>query len=493
MSTGFEKSFRLRKFVLFYAGVAQEQVIRPLHTRLDQQLVALAMEATNFGQNITSGAFRPIASSIIQPKAQHEGLSIVENGWGTPRLSFLMEIEVINNYTGMTNVMAFSGYTDHVGTIQRNGNDMLDPQMRLYFNNCVRLATIQTPTPHGVANRMVSRVAEQILRPTVVPNYTPGGNSEYTMRPVDVMTVGGSASIMQSSGLRVDNYAPSFNSGPKLANRNDMLGASYLARSVSSYTAANAEVDDGYTHADVASIASGNLNNNLMESNDFLRSLGNRFDFNDPAFGGSITMSELCQLDPNADHIAQVIIPPVPQRQQQQTMVANSCGWGGSDNETIAANIICQAVPTIMCRFMLGRLSFTVTNDTITGEPSIEWNNLQGFTDGLDVRPFIGAIAEYILTEILAPISFQGQTIASISVDSYLYASTDIVVSIGGAPAVVFNSPTFADQLFSPFIAHQYDTVLNMGADIVNLSDEIGTAQFRPNFTGGSNGIVTGI
>ena len=485
----------VRKLTMFMAGAAADQVVRPFQTRWDQSIASLALEATQGGTNLTSGAFTPIAGSIIMPKGQHEGLAMIPNGWGQPRLSFLMEIGVHNEFNGVENIMALSGYTDHDGVAAgTGGNQHLDHRMRLYFNNCVRMMAVNVATHNGTARRLQSRVAEQILRPSLVN--APGNTlNEFTLRPTDVVSAGGSAAIMQASGVQVDNYNPGFTGqGVKLANRADLLGSHYLARSVRSFAQAATEVDESYTHADIASIASGSLNNQLVENNIFLAMLSNQFDFNDPSFGGSISYGELLQLDPNADRIAQVIIPNQVQRQQQQIAIANSNGWGGADNETIAANIVAQAMPTIMARFMLGRVAFTITNDTLTGEPAIQWDNVQPFTDGLDVRPHIASIQEMIVNTILAPVSFNGSATASLTVDYSLYANSSMLIAINGGAAVPFNSPTFADQLFSPLYSHHYNTVLDMGSDIVSLSHELSNNQFSSNYNpGANNGIITGI
>lgn len=484
----------LRKLSFFFAGSAAGQVVRPFQTRWDQGIAQLALEATQGGTNLTSGAFTPIASSIIMPKGQHEGIAQIPNGWEQPRLSFLMEVSIVNEFSNVENIMALSGYTDYDGVSAMGANVNLDPKMRLYFNSCVRMMSMNVPTAQGTAQRLQSRVSEQILRPTLMNS--PGTpNNEYTMRPTDVVSAGGSACIMQASGVKVDNYMPGFTSqGVKLANRADLLGSHYLSRSVRSFAQASTEVDDTYTHADIASIASGSLNNHLVENNVFLAMLSNRFDFNDPTYGGSISFAELLQLDPNANKIAQVIMPSPVQRQHQQLEIVNSNGWGGSDNETIAANIVAQAMPTIMARFMLGRAAFSITNDTLTGEPLVQWENVQGFTDGLDVRPHIMSIQEMVNNSIMAPITMNGSLTASISVDYNLYANSSMLISINGAAPVPFNSPTFADQLFSPLYARQYDTVIDIGADIVNLAHELSSQQYSANYsTGANNGIITGI
>lgn len=495
MSNGFELAFKVRKLVFFYAGVAQEQVVRPFQTRFDQGIGQLAMEATNQGTNLTSGAFNAIASTIIQPKGQHEGLALAPNGWQQPRLSFLMEVETVNTYSNVGQVMALSGYTDHVGAVHVNGQDKLDERMRLYFNNCVRMSIIQVPTAQGVGQRLQSRLSEQILRPTLTRNSGTIGN-EYTMRPTDVVSAGASAAIEMEANIAVDNYTTGFiNEGIKLASRSDMIGANFLSRSVNAWVAATNKSDDLHTHADIASMAAGDLNNLLLEQNRFFSMLSNQFDFNNHEFAGSISYGELCRLDPNTDLLVQVIIPAPPKRQLQVNEVVNSNSWGGSDNETIAANIITQALPTIMSRFMLGRMTFTMTNDTVTGEPAFEWTNLVGFTDGLDVRPHVVAIQHMLVNTILGPISFQGQISASVTVDCWLYANTTIMVSIQGSPVATFVSPTYADQLFSPMFTHNFTTVLEMGSDVVNLANELSSQQFESNYNPGvtSNGIIGGL
>ena len=483
MNNGFNSRLRVNRIGFVLESGFQTQAIRPLDVRIDQRTIDALVNATGNGRNFSPSAFRGMAPDIIRPSAQIEGQAIIPNDWGSERLAFMLDVSVLNDFSHLEHRAIVTGYTDHPGVLARNGGSLIDPKMRLYFNNCTRLSVTQIPTPAGVTERFSTLVSEQIMRPTIVPNYANPTNSEYTLRPVDAMVVAGSAEMMQQAGTYVENYHATFQDGVKLADRTDFDSAAYLSKTVTKYARAAADsVGDVVDNVSLAENAARELNKNVTFQNQLLSMLESNYHFNDINGAiGSISYGDLCNLDPTTDSRATVMIPKPIERQNRQAMVADSRGFNGADDPTLAVSIVTQSMPTIMTRYTLGRIQFRVTNDTLLGAPVIEWQNIQGFSDAMDVRPLMPMIEDTILTDIFNPITRFGQIKASLSIVTDINQHTDVLVSLNGQAPEFFTSPQFADQLFSPLITRSYERVANMGSDIFNLAQQMSELQYNSN------------
>lgn len=485
MNPNFESKVRVNRFALVLETGFRPQTIRPLDVHVDQRTIDSLAEVTGGGRNFSASAFRDVAADIIKPSAQVEGVALIPNDWGTDRLAFMLDVSIVNDYNGIDRRALVTGYTDYNGVIQRNGQNLLDPNMRLYFNNCTQLAVVQSPTLAGLQDRVSVIVSEQIMRPTVVPDYSNPTHGEYTMRPVDTMIVAGSAEMMEQSGTYVENYHASFQDGIKLADRRDMDGAQYLSKTVTKYARAAAEAEgsgDVIDNVLLAENAARELNKNTTLGNKLLSLLSNQYHFNDLNGAiGSISYGELCYMDPTTDQKAAVMLPKPMERQNRQAMVNDSRAFSGADENSVAVAIITQAMPSIMSRYTLGRVMLRVTNDTLLGQPVIEWQNIQGFSEVMDVRPLIPMIEDTIITDIFNPISRFGQNRVSIQILTDINQHTDVLISLNGQTPEFFTSPTFADQLFSPMLTRSYERVANVGSDIFNLAQQMSELQFSAN------------
>jgi len=487
--TSDSKRVRVNRLVFFIMSGFRNQVIRPLEMRLNADLMNGVFEATQGARNTSAAALSMIAPQILTQTGQIQGVAEIPGTWGGERAAFMLDVSLISDFSSIEQRSVITGYTDHAGFQQmqmRAGQIAIDPNMRLYFNNISQLAVRQVPTPAGVGQQLCVRSSEQVMRPTSTrdnPNQLSYG--EYTMRPVDVMSVSGSAEMMQTNGQFVENYHASMYDGIKLADRRDFASANYLSNTITKYARAATEVADDVVDAvTITESASRMLNSSPVYNNQLIALLSNQYHFNDVNGDiGSISYRDLCNMDPGADSRVQTVRPTQAQRANRMAQVNDSRDWGGADQATMAASLISAGLPTLMITYLLGSVRFTVTNDTINGQPLISWENIQGFSDGIDVTSRISSINDLILTEIYNPVSRFGNDRVSIRVNCDVNTFTDIAISINGSPLETFSSLTAADQLFSPMMSHNYSHVAEVAIDLLDLSRALSDANQGPNMT----------
>lgn len=458
------------------------QEVRPLSVSLDQRKFDRLQDLSQNGRNFSAAAFEDVAPDILRPSARSEGAALIPDGWNSPRLSFMLDVSLMNNFSMVERRAIITGYTDHYGVTERNGQPVFDPRMRLYFNNITYLAVNVVKTPGGDLQRVSTINSEQVMRPTIVPQSASPAHREFSMRPTDVMVVSGSAEMMQQQNTYVENYLATFHDGVKLNDRRDMCPSEYLSRTITKYARANQQVDgDVYDTVSIAESAAQMLNTNPVMRNDLIVLLQNKLQFNNiDADIGSISYSELCSLDPNTDRIAQMAnLKPQP-RMQRCSMMNDSRSWNGADNETIAASMISQVLPSLIHQYSLGKIRFDVTNDTVNGAVIFGWKDLKGFNQSLDMSTRAPMLQDAIICQIFNPITAHGQMVASLTVDCDITSHLDILISLNHGPIQPFGCATCADQLFTQFVTRDYNNVAQMASDISTIAQEMSQLQYQP-------------
>ena len=463
---------------------------RPLSVSLDKRKFDRLQEASQNGRNFTAQAFERVAPEILMPSARSEGTAVIPDGWSSARLSFMLEVSLINQFSMVEQHAVINGYTDHYGVATVNGKPAFDPNMRLYFNNITKLAIATVQTPAGNIQRVNTIGSEQVMRPTIAPQPSTPGHAEFAMRPTDVMLVSGSSEMMAQAGVYVENYLATFHDGVKLANRADMQPANYLSNTVTKYARASQEIgEDVYDAVGIAEKASQLLNTNRMIDSDLIVLLQNRLAFNDIAGQcGSVSYHELCTLDPNADNVAQMMNLRPQLRANRQAMLQDSCGWSGANNETIAATMISQVLPSLAFQYSLGRMRFNITNDTVNGMVAFSWEDLKGFSTQMDVSAKAPALQDAIISTIFNPVSVYGQMVVSMKVELDVTSRMDILISLNHGPLLSFDSACCADQLTSPFVTRSYENVATMSSDLANIASEMAELQYTPTASGHQGG-----
>jgi len=474
-----QQRIEIKKINLFQSVGTTDNVIRPTSFCVNNQTLAAAAEATRGGTDLSRGSFTQVAPQIMLPAGQHEGLAHIANGWATPRLVFVMEVDLVNEYTNTRISYIANGYTDHGDVRSYSGHMQLPRDMRLYFNNCITTATRQEHNPNGVFNVTKVVGSDQILRPnlsTLAQGQGVPGVQEQTLRPQDLFMSAVAADAVLNSGMAVHNYTAGFDvAGVKLANRSDHIASQFLSRSVRAYGKVASGFGDQYTMGDVASDASAETNVNLLTHNRFLDILSNRYDFNNLGSStvGTLSWAEVLDIDPSADQRAQITVPPMPKQHEMQAKLREASNWGAATQEAIGANIVTSVVPTLLCNAMAGSVEFRATNMTFDRSPLVNIVYAAPLVDNLNITHLLPAMQEAIATDILLPISANGMMDVVLTVKAFLYGESQISISINGGPAELFVSATYADQLFNNLVTNNSFTPIKLGSDLVALAHEL--------------------
>lgn len=482
----FGNKVAVRKIVFYYSGRHHDHHLHSYGTVANEDTLAGLLEATARGTNLSGGAFGQIAPNLMRPNAQSEGIAIIDGGWGGGRLCFNAVVAVTSDFSSVAQNMLISGYTDRPGvTTAPNGQPIIDPNMRLFFNSVTELQTVNAlSNTQQVYEQTLIANTSQLLRPTHGVPALGVASNEFTMRPADLMFVAGSAHMTQMGMTNVHDFRATLNDGMKMSARSNQRPAEYLSRTIKQYSAAS--LGNESTEMDIASLtdqAAGNLHDGSISQNKFFAKLSNEGSLGNLATGCSVTYAELCQLDPNTDNVA---ICPTPQAMMRldggyATLEGNQ-GLNGSDITTVAANTVGQVLPALMAEFKCGRLAFRATNNIVLGGGNrfdIVPLNVQGFADQMDMSGYIPPLLTYIENEILNVITHGNQMALNLVVDSELNGSTTVRISLCNGPLESFSNATYADQLFSPVMTTDYRRLTNMAVDIQNIGEEIASAQYQ--------------
>lgn len=448
--------------------------LRPYTTRYDSSISNHLMDVTNSGRDVTTNDLYSVASQIITPQTTATHRANLANGFGEKRFVFRMVLNSQSNGMQVGGNLRYivTGYTNHLGVSSLNGQQNLDPNMQLFFNNIYVLRNRTENTPHGM--RTVSYVADSIQ---IILN-TPGDQllgymgtveAQYTMRPEDIFRAIHIQNDPRFQEFRQMNYSIDDQSstvmGLKGTKRSDNSAPSYLSNVFKSYNASLADesVYGGFDDesSDTWEVAQKKSRNAALSSNRFLSTV---FAQTTMRQSGFITYADLCGILPGVDHIAKVFsmgrqdLSVAYQPGQHESLRANT-------HEALAATIAQQSTPSIMSDTLMQSVYVRATNNHIGLAHHVDVMPMS-FTDGLDMTRFIEAFKHRFINEVLAPISQFNQITYDLTLEIDIYRDCRIQISLDGQPAVPFTVPAFCDGLYAPVLTGDLNNVNSMASDI---------------------------
>ena len=474
--------FRVTKLVMMQTGGINDQFARPFNPNLNADNLAHIQSVTDGGQIINSAVLSGVAGSILRPSAQHEGLIQIPNGWREQRLRFFMEVELGQDALGgAANVQVLTGFTDYVGATV-NGN--IDPNMQLYFNSAITLRRTNISTPNGMVMGTHVVDASQILTGKAEMRMGSQGTVHHAMRPQDVFAVISQGALGDS--MQVNDTRHTFVNGPMKSNRTNALAPEYLSKTLRAQQQAEHRVDTYESGDEIANVARGIVQDPNIGTDLFFGTLKRHLGFGE---GDYITYGALCQLDPNTDNIASVIMVGNGMQQVSAWGVENTAHWNGANMETVAATILSQAVPAIMMELMLSEAHLMATNETLNGEYLVTMQHFNGFSDKVDPRPYAARLLERLKVEVLRDLTQNNLIQFRLTMNVKLTGETMISISMNGQPAIDFVCPSFCDSLMAPVITTNKQTLYGLAHDLSSLFTNIDTKhQHHNNFLGGLSG-----
>lgn len=462
--------FRVTRCVMKQTTRYDEVALRPYTTNYDRSIEHFLMETTEGGNNVSSQSLSAAANQFLQPSAVAKGVADIANGFNEQRFSFM--IEVVDDRGGLSsgNRYIVTGYTDHVGVVQNMGRQAIDPNMKLFINNIFMMRDTKINTPNGVQIRsnMVDNM-HVLIDPKHHDFY--GKKFDYfSQRPEDIFATIGYNNDFALAEARQDGIDQrSMITTPRASNRRNDSRPNYLAETIKSYKNATAEEEtsqnddiDGYSNV---WSTSRDYQRQTISGNRLMNVLATKADYMSM---GYVTYSDMCSVLPNLDQMNEVVMMG-PAQQQREYQPGQGEDWKSTSFEAIAATIINQVTPSIMTDCLLTSIHFVATNDTIGAQHDVRPVGFKGFTQNIDLTPFIQNFINRLQREVLDDISKNGQVLYQIECSIDLTYDSTFSISLDGDNMVFFTAPSFCDSLYAPVLTSDANDVNAMAGDIETM------------------------
>lgn len=487
------------KSIFVESGTYQPMELRTYETQFHAGAVEKFNIATNGGVNIGKNALATVAADIITPSTAPSASLSIDEGWGTRRFTFVVEIRMPDTSLDSAGTsVVLTGYTNYTD-VSMSGQ--FDPNMRLYFNSSNIVSELTTRLANGqITKRRVLKDSSHLLGSSVIQNINPyaqpnamaqatgfpppvmanGGSQVYWMTPKSVVDEMGNQQHQQSmyGSSTVLDYRRVSNPLDVIRSRRDnTVTSSYLSGILSSVSNESGK-------------ALGTTDDELVALSEAAYSLQEMSNYSDPVITRLITMSDfmvtgyvtwgqMCHIFPGlnertlyTERKSAVLTSNVP------TPDANTTEhWRGLNFETQIANSISQLVPALMTSCLIGNLSFTFTNDNPTASPEIQIFNGNALIDGVVLSSLTNRFIHRFNNEVVPVITNQGRSIVTLLVHSNIGAETQINVSYENGPAIPFCAPTFCDAMYSPIITPFEFTLSNISSDLYTLASMVSNNQ----------------
>lgn len=464
--TGFE----IVRFLITETGTYNNMVIRPFHVDIRADTVNQILELSSDTTNVGSTVMAPIANQIMRPAPVAEAVATISNGWATPRCRYILEVRY--NIGGITSHEVINGYTDHLGLANNNA---IDPQMRFFVNNITTVSQTTQLTAQG--NILVPRIvgSTQVM---TNPNWTHGSNLLNTetptvMRPIDVFTVMKMSGISDSDSVVVADAK--LKAAPVYSKRANNVASSYLANTISAYsTAASPMMGSGFTDEGILEQARGMVMESTTTSSGFMNKLRSLQNSGVAAF----TFRDLAALDSYAANKVKVIRPK-PAERMNLHQVGQTAAWNDATAETMAANVLSQAIPALMMEYGLARVDFVSTNNTAGAQPETSVLNARSFADhqqGPGLQHAAESFKRRLMVETIRDLTYNNQIQYYIEASFDLNGDSKCRIALNSNSIYDYVLPTYSDALISPVVTSQngrlFDTASQLHTLITNVTYE---------------------
>ncbi len=460
----------ITQLVLLETGTYDAMMMRPYEAIDSHRGLHVLQEATRFGQNITPEALSGVVGGILRPSATPVAPVSIANGWGQKRYRFFMTV-VERDLTGNNETEQYlTGYTDYDGVSIHTGN--VDPHLRFYVNQSIRMRTLTTQTPYGrvdqtsmhdashVFNNRFHRGTEDIAR-----------RSLNLQRPQDIFTTLQTSEFRRYSETSLDPRTTFAQENVKLSNRNNAIAPKYLSKILQAGSKAFGAADPEATDNSVAiwAGAEGLVRESVYAHDPALFNIYRNTSYHE---GDSFTFAELEALCPHLQQVTKLMVNHQMTREVNNAPVLPAYqagsydGWNGQDVYTVWASILSNAVPVLMMECMLHKTGFVLHNHTLNGEMDMMFSYVSPFGKNLDGPQLANHFKFRLINEVMRDLLAGNQASFSLNCHFDIIGESRMEISINGSVPVPFATPTFSDALFAP--------VLTMGQERVrSLADQV--------------------
>lgn len=478
-----QAQIRITRLDLLETGTYNPMYARPYEMSVSGDLLN---DIRNRVENVDGGKISPvlfggIASSVMRPSVNRENEIPIYMGWNERRLRFIMYVDVYSTQGGVSSYI-FQGFTNTLG-VSHNGS--YDPKMLFIINSFVRMNTRAVQTEYGMKNESVMTESCQIINGQIVRDPTIG-NDVYGMRPSDVFTgiqsqylAGAYEGYGQGQLLdtRIGLGGESISS-----KRANCLPSNYLTTIVNSYQTSKDLLAYGQGSDDLYARSRELAYEVSPNENKFIRQLSHvRGVQNQTTF----TLGDLKSIDPGVESVT--AYRTLGQVAKSTLHNAGSTAyWHGSDNETLWATLLSNAIPAIMMELMIGQVSFFSTNDTIGGVFQTSIGNMMGLSN-TDMSRYMALFIARLEREIMTDLTYNGH-IYHLNMTVSVYGESTIDIKIDHGEMIRFTTPSYCDGLFAPIYTSNKSAYNQMVGDFETFMNEL------PNgiASGGTQGFASG-
>lgn len=519
---------KVRELVLLEMAPYNDVKRRSFEFHASNLAVEEFARTTHGGRHVHAGAINSLGAGVLRQSTNHQGTSVIENGWGSRRYNFILQIEHEVPMGSNTKIVQYlSGYTDStfdMGAIF-TGRVNLPPDLNFRFTNNI---TVSETTGIDAMGKKVTRAHPQDVYNILHGAYDPQrGNVEYSTRVQDTLAY---SSTSRWIGSGVDNNSsmnddmadlmrkfqpgsatPVSNNPNPGSNKNgdlfgldgsvsfgadrakqahatsamptDFLGKTFRAMSLARDTSmvgssVGAEVDQ------LLSFASQNVREKSIVSDttlgQFQRDLSLDFD-------GTVDWHTLHSMFGNSiDDVTHIFPYAQVQNRARQTAVDTQLGelgwaptesqsWDRLDYETIVGNAFATQLPAAMSDRLIESARFTADNH---GRPkagispgmwSVDIRDCQSYITGYDRSQAAMQLSAMLESTVLPTISTEVGLPISITCGADLFMETQFNISINGGVKTPFTMPNCSPCAFSPLMARDIGQVHKLSTDLVNL------------------------
>lgn len=448
---------------------------RAYKTHITAENINQLAEVTQGGQALTQHGISQVAANMVAPSAESEGVAPIVNGWRTNRFRFLLIIEE-NGANGASNTVYYTGYTDYMDDSYINmsaGRTAVDPNLQFHITSTNRIRNTTVLTHGTMGNRVTSTGAHQLIFNNNVANLQNNVAATYLMRPSDIFRSQNTLNVMGRYGLLdegniINDTTGTLIGGGNQSSRSNNTPGTYLFNTLKAYSYARNVVDGPDDINSLVTEATSVTKDGDLFYDPFFTHMA---DFNmNVRTRGQFAHKDLAKAFPYVDDVTVISRPRADAPVWDFT---NTEGWNGSSNETVAASLLVNAVPSILLDNLVADARFLLTNDTIGGETVQQVYNCNPVSPTLDRDGLLNRAIERIKLELIPTISMQGHFKFTILIDCSIYGDTMVNISLNGGPSIPYVMPTFADNLASPVMTNDVQRFNSVTHDIFSVAQTL--------------------
>lgn len=501
-----DDKIRIVKGVFMLAPGVKPAVARPhtLDTSSSNSINAVNLLGNLLAdqQTLPESKLRQLGSQIVTCSVQSEGVVAIPNGWESKRLRFLLVFEVQTVSHRYYEIL--TGYTDYdnptVGLGQQDGD--VDPNMRLFFNNVMRMKATQVRNSLGVMTEQLTLMStHQVMtmrdgnasfdisglsRPTPKEMITP--TSLFQRMEVNSAMMGNFGAGVLDTRTRVGTGG-----GISMANRGNTLGSNFFTNTLKG--ARNA-----LTELQTSSMGSANMQRRqiygtasnhtlLSETNAIEDKVLSRIRENsDFTTRGSITYSRFAEIFPEADNICQVVRHADLQESYsfhsndtfnlQSAGVDNSESWDSAHLATVKAQQLLTSIPALMTDCLLSSVTFSATNMVLgRALDPFEFKATAATSylgDGVNINPLIDLFISEFRTRIHPVLSQNDELQYTFTMHCDALGEMRMTIYYDGMPHQYnYSAGAYCDHLFTPVLTGDSQRLNNLANDFDGLLSNI--------------------